>query len=331
MAAVLSSMSEAEHVARHLENLGIPREDINIIAGNEANRHDEYMKEVKRESTTTGAAAASGASFGGGVGILAGLAALAIPGVGPIIAGGAMATVFTGMGIGAAAGGLVGVFKNMGISHDEAGLYEEAVRRGHIFVSAHVTDPMETEVRRIMEEHGARDVRADAEQWRASGWTHPNPSDSSIRAHEPPPMERVKPRAKSKAISVESAPRVVSFPYERPATTTAQEPRRVALKDDPIPDESTISPAASERFPKLSGPVHLSSDPAYIFGNRWASDPNYYGKGWTDVESNLRSNWEATGSGPWDVYRERIRRGYEGEEDTLAPADPNLSPGQRGY
>src|SRR5438309_79270 len=107
IAAVFPGIAEAGHVARHLENLGIAPDDINIVAGNDASRHDDFVKQSKREHETTAASAASSASFGGGVGIVASLIALAIPGVGPIIAGGAMATVLTGLGIGAAAGGLV--------------------------------------------------------------------------------------------------------------------------------------------------------------------------------------------------------------------------------
>src|ERR1700688_2094042 len=130
IAAVFPSLMEAEHVVRELKNLGVPSQGIHLVAGNEGRRHDEYLHKAKLEEIGTAAAAAFGASVGGGVGIVAGLIMLAIPGVGPIIAGGAMATVLTGLGIGAAGGGLIGTFANMGMSHEEAHLYEEAVRRG---------------------------------------------------------------------------------------------------------------------------------------------------------------------------------------------------------
>jgi len=118
-------------------------------------------------------------------GFFAGLVLLAIPGVGPIIAGGAIATVLTGIGIGAASGGLIGAFANMGISHDEAHLYEEAVRRGKVFVAAQVSEEMEPEAIRVMSEHGGRDIQDEAETWRATGWKHPYPNDSSVTASEP--------------------------------------------------------------------------------------------------------------------------------------------------
>lgn len=101
-------------------------------------------------------------------------------------------------------------------------------------------------------------------------------------------------------------------------------------------DLSSLPPeATTQHFPERHEAVHLSSDPAWIFGNRWATDPNYAGRGWTDIESNLRNSWEAGNSGSWDVYRDRVRKGFEGksegEEDALATPDLSARSGQRGY
>ena len=329
------SMAEAERVARDIEAMGVDKGEISVIAGNESGAHDEYLK----KPTSTGAAAASAASFGGGVGIVAGLIALAIPGVGPIIAGGAMATVLTGLGVGAAAGGLLGAFANMGVSHEEAPLYQEAVRRGGVVVAVHVNDPMEQDAIRVMDEHGARDLKGEADAWKASGWTgaysnpHPYPSDSGVASHVPsetvttddvrsgdmrrsevPPVITASSNARSYQCQ---RPVASGEPYQNPVTPTG----------------TTTSQTKSNQFPVRRGPVHISDDdPAYVFGNRWASDPNYYGRSWTDVESSLRSNWEATGTGPWDTFRDRVRRGFEGgSEDPSAPRAPEDKPGQRGY
>jgi hypothetical protein len=193
---VFLSVDAAERAIRDLERQGISNDNIDLIAGNDQNRHDEYLKKSKEASTSTGAAAASAASIGGGFGIIATLAALSIPGVGPIIAGGAMATILAGMGVGAAAGGLLGAFKNMGISHEEAPLYEEAVRRGAVIAIAKVDESMEQDAVAAMRQHGARDIQDVADTWKASGWNgpssdpHPYTSDSSVRTGEMP--ERVK-------------------------------------------------------------------------------------------------------------------------------------------
>jgi len=186
---VFPSILEAELAIRDLEYRGIPSDSINLIAGNDKNRHDEYLKKSKEASTSAGAAAASGASFGGGVGIVTTLVALAIPGVGPIIAGGAMTTVLAGMGFGAVAGGLLGTFKNMGIPHEDAPLYEEAVRRGAVIAIAHVDDAQASDATSVMEWRGAHNIRREADTWQANGWPadpHPFVSDDSITWHKIP-------------------------------------------------------------------------------------------------------------------------------------------------
>jgi uncharacterized membrane protein len=191
IAGVFSSMADLERAVRDLERTGISEENISVIAGNDAGRHQEYLEKAKNASVSTGAAAASGASFGGGMGILATLVALAIPGVGPVIAGGAIAVVLGGLGVGAASGGLIGALKNMSISHEEAPLFEEAVRRGVLMLVVMVDEPEEQKVVTLMKENGARDLQDEADTWRAAGWSglksdpHPYVSDSSIRGHEP--------------------------------------------------------------------------------------------------------------------------------------------------
>ncbi len=189
---VFNSLEEAERTERDLKNLGIPGEDISVIAGNDANRHEEYLKKAKLAATSTGTAAASAASFGGGIGLLAGLAYLVIPGVGPIIAGGALLTLLTGLGIGAAGGGLIAAFKEMGIAHEQAPVYEEAVRRGAVMLAVNVDGARENDVLAVMVRHGARNLRDEIDTWKAAGWSgpgvdpHPFVGDDTFRSHEIP-------------------------------------------------------------------------------------------------------------------------------------------------
>jgi uncharacterized membrane protein len=187
---VFGSLAQAERTAQSLENLGIPNSSISIIAGNDANRHREYLEKAKRASTSAASAATTGARVGGGIGLLAGLMALVIPGVGAILAGGAFATLLTGLGIGAAGGGLIAAFAEMGISHEEAPIYEEAVRRGAVMLTATVDDPLENDAMATMQRHGARDLREEIDTWKSAGWRgphtdpHPYVYDGTIRSHE---------------------------------------------------------------------------------------------------------------------------------------------------
>jgi uncharacterized membrane protein len=193
---VFDSINHAARALTDLEETGVPTENTHLIAGNDKSKHDEYLKKAKEASTTTAAAAASGASFGGGLGIVASLAALAIPGVGPIIAGGAMLTVLTGLGIGAAAGGLLGALKNIGISHEEAPLYEEAVRRGAVLAIAIVDDERAQDAVEVMAARGGRDIRSEVDTWAETDWSgpktdpHPYSSDDGRRSHEMPEKVR---------------------------------------------------------------------------------------------------------------------------------------------
>jgi hypothetical protein len=189
---VFSSMPDLERALRQVESAGVSSAAISVIGGNEADKHHEFLEKAKHASRTPAAAATSGASLGGGAGILASLVALAIPGVGPILAGGAIVNILAGLGIGAATGSMISVFHNMAISHEEAPLYEEAARRGLLMLVVQVDEPMETEVVEIMREYGARTLYDEADTWRAHGWQgpksdpHPYVGDTTIRSHEPP-------------------------------------------------------------------------------------------------------------------------------------------------
>ena len=65
------------------------------------------------EGAATGAG--GGAIIGGTLGWLAGIGALAIPGVGPFIAAGPIMAALAGAGVGGAVGGLTGALVGMGI------------------------------------------------------------------------------------------------------------------------------------------------------------------------------------------------------------------------
>ena len=71
VAAVFPTLAQAGQAVRDLEKVGIPNENISLIAGNDAGKHDEYLEKAKNAATTTASAAASGAAFTGGLAMLA--------------------------------------------------------------------------------------------------------------------------------------------------------------------------------------------------------------------------------------------------------------------
>lgn len=143
-----SDYPSAERGIRRFHDAGYARDRIGVVA---RNRDD-----AGRLADDTGADVAAGAATGavaGGVlgglaGLLVGLGALAIPGIGPIVAGGALAAAFgtaggtavAGAGIGAAAGGIIGALTGMGFSEEEATYYDKGVRDGRYLVTVHDDD-----------------------------------------------------------------------------------------------------------------------------------------------------------------------------------------------
>jgi hypothetical protein len=116
------------------------------------------------------AGAGTGAALGGLGGLLVGLAALAVPGIGLVLAAGPIATALAGAGLGAAAGGVIGALTELGIPEEDANVYAEGVRRGGTLVTVRADDEGAEQMMALMTRHGALDVDAHVTQWRRAGW-----------------------------------------------------------------------------------------------------------------------------------------------------------------
>jgi uncharacterized protein (TIGR02271 family) len=167
-------IATARRVVEELAAAGFERGDISLVANNQTTG-----------TTTTGATggngeavaegAAGGALVGGALGglggLLLGLGALAIPGIGPVVAAGPIVAGLTGAGIGAAVGGLTGALVNWGVPEAEAEFYAEGVRRGGTLVAVKSDESMVKEALAIMNRFGPVDVRERSGMWRSEGWT----------------------------------------------------------------------------------------------------------------------------------------------------------------
>jgi hypothetical protein len=184
------NIQTAYDVANDLVNAGYSRNDISVIASDTKNEYAPYVNRSGVNTTTVkngddvATGAGIGAVIGGLGGLLVGLGALAIPGVGPVIAAGPLVAALTGAGVGAVAGGIVGALADLGIPDEEANIYAEGLYRGHVLVIAQTPDASVNAVTRIMERPGLIDIRRQAETWRASGWksfdpNRPEPMTSS--------------------------------------------------------------------------------------------------------------------------------------------------------
>jgi len=165
-----TNMETASKVVNDLVNAGFHRNSISLIANNADDQYSSYVQpDVTLDDTAKGAGA--GAAIGGIGGLLLGLGALAIPGIGPIIAAGPIAAALAGAGIGAVTGGIIGALVDMGVLEESAEIYAEGIRRGNVLVVAQVADNRMDEATRIMQRNGLIDIEREAEGWRSSGWT----------------------------------------------------------------------------------------------------------------------------------------------------------------
>ena len=120
-----------------LEN-GFVKDDISVAL------RDAKRKVVVEETGGEGAATAAGLAAGGVtgaiVGALLGMAALTVPGVGPLLAAGPIVSILAGTALGAATRGLIGALVDMGIPTERATVYEERVRAGNTLVTVRAVD-----------------------------------------------------------------------------------------------------------------------------------------------------------------------------------------------
>jgi hypothetical protein len=164
---VFPNRRNAETALYELRNAGFPMDRVSVV-GKDADGHDRIAG-VEMSDRATGnkadegakTGAATGAALGGLGGLLVGLGALAIPGVGPVIAGGALATALataaTGGAIGAAAGGLTGALVGLGIPEERARFYNDRVNRGDYLVMVDGTQDELYNAQAILNRHGIQE------------------------------------------------------------------------------------------------------------------------------------------------------------------------------
>jgi len=153
-----------ENAVDTLRKEGFRNTDISVLfPENEGTKDFAHEKNTKApEGTATGAG--TGAVIGGGLGWLAGIGALAIPGLGPFIAAGPIMAALAGVGVGGAIGGIAGALIGMGIPAYEAKRYEGRVKKGGILLSVHCDSSDWTKkAKGILERTGAEDVSSTGE------------------------------------------------------------------------------------------------------------------------------------------------------------------------
>ena len=137
---IATTQGQAENIVNRLQSQGFAASEISVLLPDTSGTGDfGHVKSTKASEGVT-AGATSGGVAGGALGLLAGIGALAIPGVGPLIAAGPIMAALSGAAIGATAGGIVGGLIGLGIPEIEAKRYEEKLQKGNYLVSVHAID-----------------------------------------------------------------------------------------------------------------------------------------------------------------------------------------------
>jgi hypothetical protein len=156
---IASSQAEAEVIVNHLKQANFSNSDISVLfPDKETSRDFAHEKHTKAPEGAL-AGVGTGGVLGGALGWIAGIGALAIPGVGPFIAAGPIIAALSGAAIGAAAGGIAGGLIGLGIPEIEAKRYEGKIKAGNILISVHAENSDEIrKAKEIFEKAGAQDI-----------------------------------------------------------------------------------------------------------------------------------------------------------------------------
>src|SRR5512133_2569064 len=157
---IATTHGQAERIVEQLQGQGFAASEISVLMPDKGGTRDVgHVKATKApEGATTGGAT------GGVIGLLAGIGALAIPGVGPFIAAGPIMAALSGAAVGAASGGVIGGLIGLGIPEIEAKRYEEKLKKGNYLIAVHTDESEDVDrAKKIFKTVGAEDISTVSE------------------------------------------------------------------------------------------------------------------------------------------------------------------------
>lgn len=155
---------QAIRIVDQLKNVGFANNDISVLLPDKSSTREFAHQKGTKAPEGAIAGAGAGGVVGGALGWLAGIGALAVPGVGPLIAAGPIMAALSGAAVGATAGGIVGSLVGMGIPEYEAKRYQNRIREGRILIAVHSENSDQTRTaKQIFEDSGAEDIATAGE------------------------------------------------------------------------------------------------------------------------------------------------------------------------
>jgi len=161
---IYTNEATAETAVDQLLAAGFSNDDVSVLMSDVKGSKDFAAEKNTKAPEGTAAGVGVGGVLGGALGLLAGIGALAIPGVGPLIAAGPIMAALAGLGVGGAVGGFVGALVGMGIPEYEAKRYEGRLKEGGILVSVHCETSEEVaRAKDLLKATGAQDIASAGE------------------------------------------------------------------------------------------------------------------------------------------------------------------------
>lgn len=177
--ALFESHTAAYSAVQDLIDHGFERTTIGVMAHDNTSSGGTVTTRVATPGGPSGVAqgAGLGAALGGLGGLIVGLTALSVPGVGPVLVGGLLAAALTGAGVGAVTGGMVGALTEVGVPKEHVHYYSERLGRGGVLVVVAPTDEMAKLAMTLLSHHQPLDLHTQAAEWQQAG-------DSRMDRHE---------------------------------------------------------------------------------------------------------------------------------------------------
>jgi hypothetical protein len=161
---IAKSETHAVNIVNQLRDAGFSGNDISVLLPDKSGTRDFAHEQHTKAPEGAATGGVTGGVVGGALGWLAGIGALAIPGVGPFIAAGPIMAALGGAAVGGAVGGITGALIGLGIPEYEAKRYEGKVKNGNVLISVHTEDRDEiSRAKEIFKNAGAEDISSTGE------------------------------------------------------------------------------------------------------------------------------------------------------------------------
>jgi hypothetical protein len=161
---IYPAYASVESAVDALRAAGFRSTDISVLFPENVGSKDFAHEKGTKAPEGATAGAGTGAVVGGALGWLAGIGALAIPGIGPFVAAGPIMAALAGVGVGGAVGGITGALIGLGIPEYEAKRYEGRIKNGGILLSVHSDNSGWTrKAKDVLERTGAQDIASAGE------------------------------------------------------------------------------------------------------------------------------------------------------------------------